>query len=101
MNGPSNYLQFAYSAFVGSFEGKLNLFYVHNTIVGRVAKTIRRGSHFKFISAITSGYLCSDNHHILLSLPERFGRLAIPLFHQYQNYSVNKMIKHNKHRRSM
>ena len=69
---------------------------------------------FNFVLTITGRHLCSDNNRILLSLPVRFGGLAIPLFHndakyeygnsrkltspltqlikdQYQIYSVNEM----------
>ena len=39
--------------------------------------------HFSFIPAITGGHLRSDNDCTLLSLPARFGGLAILLFHNY------------------
>ena len=62
---------------------------------------------FNFIPAITGGNLCLDNDRILLSLPVRFGGLAIPLFHNdakydYQNsrkltLSLTQLIKDQYH----
>ena len=37
---------------------------------------------FKFIPSITWGHICSNDKHVLLSLPTRFGGLGIPLFHE-------------------
>ena len=51
------------------------------------------------IPAITSGYSCSDNNCILLSLPLRFGGLAISLFHndaKYKYQNSRKLTQLNK-----
>ena len=85
--------QSAYSAFVGGFKGKRYLFYAHNTIVSTLIKTIRGCYLFQFIPAITGRHLCSDNDPIRLSLPVRFGGLAIPLFHNDAKYEYEKSRK--------
>lgn len=36
--------------------------------------------HFKFIASITGGHICSDNERKLLSLPARYGDVAILSF---------------------
>ena len=36
----------------------------------------------RFIPAITGGYICNDTEKKLLSLPTRFGGLAIPIFYE-------------------
>ena len=98
--------QSAYSAFVGGFKRTRTYFLLAS--IRRVVTTIRR-----YYPAITGGHLCLENECILLSLPVRFGGLAIPLFYndvkykyeisrklafsltqsiknQYQIYSVNE-----------
>ena len=83
-------------------------------LLGDLLKPLENVILFNFISALTGRHLFLDNDHILLSLPVRFGGLAIPLFHndakceyensrklilsqtqsvkvQYQIYLVNKM----------
>ena len=82
--------QSAYSAFVGGFKGKLTYFMGTIPSLGELLKPLEDVIRFNFIPAITGGHLCSDNDRILLSLPVRFGRLEIPLFHndakyEYQN----------------
>ena len=36
--------------------------------------------HFKFIASITGGHICSDNERKVLSLPARYGDVAILSF---------------------
>ena len=36
----------------------------------------------RFIPAITGGHICNDTERKLLSLPTRFGGLAIPIFYE-------------------
>ena len=55
-------------------------------------KTIPEISHYqvsleetlrnRFIPAITGGQICNDTERKLLSLPTRFGGLAIPIFYE-------------------
>ena len=54
--------------------------------LGELLKPLEDLIRFNFIPAITDGHLCSDNNPILLSLPLRFGGLAIPLFHNDAKY---------------
>ena len=68
-----------------SLGNLVKLIYAHDTIFGKFSKT-DDVILFNFIPAITGGYLCSDNDRILLSLPVRFSRLAILLFHNDAKY---------------
>ena len=74
--------QASYSAFGSGFKSKLN--YLMRTIPGisqflyPLEETVRN----KFIAAITGGHICSNNERRLLSLPTRYGGLAIPIFYE-------------------
>ena len=74
--------QTAYSAFVSGFKNKLN--YLLRTILNvrhlllPLEKTIRN----KFIPAVTGGHIYNDKEKVLISLPSRYGGLAIPIFHE-------------------
>ena len=74
--------QTAYSAFVSHFKSKLS--YFMGTIPGisqflyPLEETVRN----KFIPAITGGHICCNNEQRLLSLPTRYGGLAIPIFYE-------------------
>ena len=84
--------QAAYSSFVAGFKGKLT--YYLRTIpdikehLDLPEETIRH----QFIPAITGGKQCSNDERVLLSLPARYGRLGILIFHsiaafEYENSS--------------
>ena len=34
------------------------------------------------LNLLTGGHICSNDDHVLISLPTGFGRLGIPLFHE-------------------
>ena len=74
-------LQAAYLVFASEFKSKL---YFRRTIPNichlllRVKRTIRS----KFIPAVTGCHICSDKERVLISLPTRYGGLAIPIFHE-------------------
>ena len=74
--------QAAYLAFASGFKSKL---YFLRTIPNirhlllPVERTIRRN---KFIPAATGCHICSDKERAIISLPTRYGRLAIPIFHE-------------------
>ena len=73
--------QAAYLAFASGFKSKL---YFLRTIANirhllmPVERTIRK----KFIPAVTRCHICSDKERVLISLPTRYGGLAIPIFHE-------------------
>jgi len=71
--------QAAYSAFVGGFKGKFTYFIRTipkiRTFFSKIEETIKS----KFIPAISGGQVCSDNDRLLISLPVRYGGLAIPI----------------------
>ena len=74
--------QTTYSALVSGFKNKLN--YLLRTILNvrhlllPLEKTIRN----KFIPAVTGGHIYNDKEKVLISLPSRYGGLAIPIFHE-------------------
>ena len=74
--------QAAYLAFASGFKSKFH--YVLRTIPNirhsllPLERTIRK----KFIPAVTGCCICSDKERVLISLPTRYGGLAIPLFHE-------------------
>ena len=61
--------------------------------LGELLKPLEDVIHFNFIPAINGGHLCSDNDRILLSLPVRFGGLAIPLFYNDAKYEYENSRK--------
>ena len=61
--------------------------------LGELLKPLEDLIRFNFIPATTDGHLCSDNNPILLSLPVRFGGLAIPLFHNDAKYEYENSRK--------
>ena len=74
--------QAAYLAFASGFKSKL---YFLRTIPNirhlllPVERTIRRN---KFIPAVPGCHICSDKERVLIFLPIRYGRMAIPIFHE-------------------
>ena len=74
--------QTAYSAFAIDFKSKRN--YFMGTIPGfsqflyPLEETVRN----KFIPAITGRHICCNNEQRLLSIPTRYGGLAIPIFYE-------------------
>ena len=60
--------------------------------LGELLKPLQDIIRFNFIP-ITCRDLCSDNDCILLSLPVRFGGLAIPLFHNDAKYDYENSRK--------
>ena len=88
--------QAAYSAFVSGFKNKLSYFMktipdipitipdISNLLIP-VEDTIRN----RFIPAITGGRICNEEERKLLSLPTRYGGLAIPIFHEQAKVKYN------------
>ena len=74
--------QAAYSAFVTGFKSKLN--YVMRAMSGIIQflYTLEETVRNKFIPAITGGLISSNNEQKVLSLPTRYGGLAIPIFYE-------------------
>ena len=85
--------QAAYSAFVSGFKNKLSYFMrtipdISNLLIP-IEDTIRN----RFIPAITGGRIFSKEERKLLSLPTRYGGLAISIFHEQAE------VKHKNSRR--
>ena len=91
--------QAAYSTFVSGFKSKLN--YFMRTIPGisqflyPLEETVRN----KFIPAITGGHICCNNEQRLLSLPTRYGGLAIPIFYELAEteFENSRKTRQNSH----
>ena len=74
--------QAAYAAFVSGFQHKLT-YYLHTLPnLGPLLQPFDEVLNHYFIPAITEGHHCSQDERKLLSLPARFGGLAIPIFSQ-------------------
>ena len=73
--------QAAYLAFANGFKSKLyflrSIPNIHHLLVP-AERTISN----KFIPAVTGCHICSDKERVLISLPTRYGGLAIPIFHE-------------------
>ena len=85
--------QAAYSAFVSGFRNKLSYFMrtipdISNLLIP-IEDTIRN----RFIPAITGGRIFNKEERKLLSLPTRYGGLAISIFHEQAE------VKHKNSRR--
>ena len=81
--------QAAYLAFVSGFKNKLSYFMrtipdISNMLIP-IEDTIRN----RFIPAIIGGRICNVEERKLLSLPTRYGGLAIPIFHEQAEVEYN------------
>ena len=74
--------QAAYSTFVSGFKSKLNYFIRTIPGISQFLYPLEETVRNKFVSTITRGHICSNNKRRLLSLPTRYGRLAIPIFYE-------------------
>ena len=72
----------AYSTFVSGFKSKLNYFIKTIPGISQFLYPLEETVRNKFVSTITRGHICSNNKRRLLSLPTRYGRLAIPIFYE-------------------
>ena len=71
-----------YSEFVSGFKSKLKCFMSTISGISEFLYPLEETVRNKFIPAITGGHICSNNEQKLLSLPTRYGGLAIPLFYE-------------------
>ena len=74
--------QVAYSAFVSGFKNKLCYFIRTIPDISNLLLPIEDTIRNRFIPAITGGRTCNEKERNLLSLPTRYGGLAIPVFHE-------------------
>ena len=54
---------------------------------GKLLKPLEDVIRFKFIPSITGGHISSDDEYKLLSLPTRYGGLAIQLFYEIVSFN--------------
>ena len=72
-----------YSAFGSGFESKLSYFLRTIPNIRHLLLPLGRTIKNKFIPGITTGrHICNGMEKILISLPTRYGRLAIQIFHE-------------------
>ena len=73
--------QAAYLASASGFNSKL---YFMRTIpnIRHLLLSVERAIRNKFIPAVIGYHICSDKKRVLISLPTRYGGLAIPIFHE-------------------
>ena len=72
----------AYLALVSGFRSKLNYFMRTIPEISHHLVSLEETLCNRFIPAITGGHICNDTERKLLSLPTRFGGLAIPIFYE-------------------
>ena len=79
----------AYPVFVSGFKNKL--YYFMRTIpdISSLLLPIENKIRNRFIPAITGGRMCKEEEQKLLSLPTRYGGLAIPIFHEQTEVEYN------------
>ena len=81
--------QATYSAFVSSFKNKLSFFMRNIPNISNLLIPIEDTIRNQFIPAITGGRICNEEDRRLLSLPTRYGGLAIPVFHEQADVKYN------------
>ena len=74
--------QAAYSAFVSGFKSKLSYFMRNIPDISNLLIPNKETTQNQFIPATIGGRICSEEERRLLSLPTRYGGLAIPIFHK-------------------
>ena len=85
--------QAAYSAFVSGFKNKLSYFMRTIPDFSNLLIPIEDNIRNRFIPAITGGRIFNKEERKLLSLPTRYGGLAISIFHEQAE------VKHKNSRR--
>ena len=80
-------------AFATGFKRKLNYFLRTIPNILNLLLPIERNIWSKFIPAVTGSYICNDKERVLISLPTRYGGLAIPIFHETAEIEFMNSIK--------
>ena len=80
--------QAAYSAFVSGFKNKLSYFMRTIPDISNLLIPIEYTFRNRFIPPIISECICTEIELKLLSLPARYGGLAIPIFHEQAEATV-------------
>ena len=80
--------QAAYLAFVSGFRSELNYFMRAIPEISHHLASLEETPRNRFIPAITGGHICNDTERKLLSLPTRFGGLAIPVSYSGISYKL-------------
>ena len=70
----------AYTAFVSGFRHRLTYYLRTIPNIEKHLKTLDEVIDKELIPALTGGHLCTPDERLLVSLPVRYGGLAIPIF---------------------
>ena len=86
--------QAAYSCFVSGYRQKFNFLMRTVPDIGQMMSLIDDIIRTDFIPAICEGVVINDYERLLVSLPVRFGGLAIPIFADtcYEEYENSKLV---------
>ena len=79
----------AQAAFVSGFKNKLSYFVRTIPDISNLPLPIEDTIRNRFIPAITGRRICNEEERKLLSLPTRYGGLAIPIFHEQAEVEYN------------
>ena len=75
-------LQAAYLAFASGFKSKLNYFLRSIPNICHFLLPLEKTIWNKFIPIVAGCHVCNGKERVLISLPTRYGELAIPIFHE-------------------
>ena len=81
--------QAAYSAFVSGFKKKFYYFMRTVPDISNLFLPVENSIRNRFVPAITGRRICIEEDRKLLPLPTRYGRIAIPIFHQQTEIEYN------------
>ena len=79
---PETQPEAAYTAFVSGFQSKLNYFLRTIPNIRQLLLPLERTIRNKFIPAVTGSHICNDKERLTISLPTRYGGIAISIFHE-------------------
>ena len=71
-----------YLALFSCFKSKLSHFIRRISAISQFLYPLEETGRKKFIPALTGNCICSNNEQQLLSLPTRYGGLAIPIYYE-------------------
>ena len=86
----------AYTAFVSGFRHRLTYYLRTIPNIEKHLKTLDEVIDKELIPALTGGHLCTPDERLLVSLPVRYGGLAIPIFSSIANFEHNNSKKVTK-----
>ena len=86
-------LQASYLAFASGFKSNLSYFMRTISGISQFLHPLEETIRSKFIPALTGGHICNNTERHLLSLPTRYGGLAIPIFYELADAEFESLRK--------